>query len=276
MLIRMTDHGYGATPSPPWLGSVGDELPRASGGDAARTIVAGSTRATLSTLAIDPAGYPFGSVVSYALDAHGHPLMVISTMAEHTRNATADSRASLLVTEPADGVDPLAVGRVTLIGDLSPVAETDRAEAIEIVRAVVPGVAVYAGFADFAPWRLRVSAIRWVGGFGAMSWISVDDYRTGTVDCVLPERSGITAHMNEDHADACILICGRAMGRHDVVAATFSHVDRFGCDLVAEVPEGRMGVRVAFDKPVASSDAVRAAVVALVRRARSADESTLP
>jgi heme iron utilization protein len=265
----MSDHGYGSSPPPPWLGSVGDELPRASGGDAARTIVVGTTRATLSTLAIDPAGYPFGSVVSYALDTSGDPLMVISTMAEHTRNAAADGRASLLVAEPApEGTDPLAVGRVTLIGDLSPVPDAQRADAIATVQALVPGVAVYAGFADFAPWRLQVQAIRWVGGFGAMSWIAVDDYRSGTVDPVLPSRFGIVEHMNDDHADAGVLICAQALGRHDVVAAACSHVDRFGCDYVATVPDGRLGVRVAFDQPVMSSDEVRGAMVRLVRQAR--------
>ena len=48
----------------------------------------------------DPAGYPFGSVVSYGLDESGEPLFVISQLAEHTRNLGADPRASLLVTEP--------------------------------------------------------------------------------------------------------------------------------------------------------------------------------
>ena len=48
-------------------------------------------------------------------------------MAEHTQNAMRDPRASLLVTEPVpDGADPLASGRVTLLGRLSVVADEDR------------------------------------------------------------------------------------------------------------------------------------------------------
>src|SRR5215203_6996501 len=77
-----------------------------------RTLVASATRGALSTLAADPAGYPYGSVASYGLDDRGNPLFFVSLMAEHTQNAMGDPRASLLVTEPVpDGADPLASGR---------------------------------------------------------------------------------------------------------------------------------------------------------------------
>ena len=91
------DHG-GPAPSPP-TEVVGAEHPRATPADAARTIVANGHHAMLATITDRPPGYPFGSLVSYALDEAGHPLVVISTMAEHTRNAGRDSRASLLVAE---------------------------------------------------------------------------------------------------------------------------------------------------------------------------------
>ena len=69
---------------------VGRELPRATAADAARTLVDAATTGTLSTVALDPAGYPFGSVVSYGLDDAGDPLFVISQLAEHTRNLLGD------------------------------------------------------------------------------------------------------------------------------------------------------------------------------------------
>ena len=86
---------------------VGADLPRVSAVDAARTIASGGT-ATLATLTADPPGFPFGSLVSYAVDATGNPLFFISELAEHTRNLRADSRASLLATEPQPGTDGLA------------------------------------------------------------------------------------------------------------------------------------------------------------------------
>ena len=104
--------------------------PRVSGADAARTIVAAGGTATLATLAVDPPGFPFGSIVSYAIGDVGDPLFFISELAEHTRNLRADSRASLLATErPHAGIDPLSLGRVTLIGSAHPVPDDELATA---------------------------------------------------------------------------------------------------------------------------------------------------
>jgi putative heme iron utilization protein len=102
------DHQYSGG-APRTSRVVGDDLPRATAADAARTLVDAATTGTLATVALDPAGYPFGSVVSFALDAAGEPLFVISELAEHTRNLGQDARASLLVAEqPVTGGDPLA------------------------------------------------------------------------------------------------------------------------------------------------------------------------
>ncbi|HEY3239041.1 MAG TPA: pyridoxamine 5'-phosphate oxidase family protein, partial [Acidimicrobiia bacterium] len=87
---------------PPGLTGEGDEaaeagetVPEQSHAELARNLVAASNRGVLSTVALDPPGYPFGSVATYALDERGRPVVFVSTMAEHTRNAAADPRASL-------------------------------------------------------------------------------------------------------------------------------------------------------------------------------------
>jgi heme iron utilization protein len=155
-----TDHQYPSGPSR-ISRVVGRQLPRATAGDAARTLVDGTTTGMLSTIAGDPAGYPFGSIVSYAVDERGDPLFVISDLAEHTRNLAADARASLLVTESDDAIaDPLARGRVALVGDAAPVADAEQGHAVAIVAARVPGVAGYAAYGDFRCFRLRVRAVR--------------------------------------------------------------------------------------------------------------------
>jgi putative heme iron utilization protein len=144
---------------------VGADLPRATAADAARTLAASTTAGTLSTLAVEPAGYPFGSVISFTVDPNGDPLFVISRLAVHTANVLADPRASLLVAEAVEeGVDPLARGRVTLLGEVAPVPTDEQDAAVETVAASVPGVAGYASYGDFACYRLRVGAVRWVGG----------------------------------------------------------------------------------------------------------------
>jgi putative heme iron utilization protein len=132
----------------------------------------------------------------------------------------------------------------------------------------VPAVGRYAGYGDFASYRLAVKAVRWVGGFGAMDWVEADAYRAATVDPVLPRRHGIIAHMNADHADAGVLLCRRALGV-EVESASFEHVDRFGCDYLAHTADGLATVRLAFPAPAASGDDVRRALVAMVHEARA-------
>lgn len=254
---------------------VGADLPRATAADAARTMVGESGTGSLSTLAVSPPGYPFGSVVSYATDAAGRPLFIISEIAEHTRNLRRDPRCSLLVTElgRADG-DPLALGRVTLVGDAAPVPPDDQPDAIALVTGRLPSVGGYAGFGDFSCWRIDVTAVRWVGGFGRMDWVDPDAYREGVVDEALARRHDVIEHMNADHADAGALLCQRAIDHEGPTAtvskATFDHVDRLGCEYVATTDRGTAYVRLGFAEPASSVDEVRAAVVALVREARGA------
>jgi len=134
----------------------------------ARTLVAGQSRGALSTIAVEPAGTPFGSVVTYGLDALGQPTFFVSTMAEHTRNLDADPRASLLVVEetPA-GADPLASGRVTLLGTVAEVADPQERAAARAGYLAANPAAFYVDYGDFRCVRLAVADIRYVGGFGS-------------------------------------------------------------------------------------------------------------
>ena len=101
---RPTEHG-GGVPGPAIAGDPGSFPADA---ELARTLVAGARQATLCTLTAD--GYPYGSAVSYAADEAGAPLLLISELAEHTVNARADDRVSMLVTAPAARqADPLGI-----------------------------------------------------------------------------------------------------------------------------------------------------------------------
>jgi hypothetical protein len=143
-----------------------------------RAVAAAARTATLCTVARDPEGFPFGSLVTVATDTEGRPLLLLSQLAEHTQNLAADARASLLLVAPtAAGDSPLASARVTLIGSCRPVPEAEREAARAVFLAAHPDAAMYAGFKDFAFYRLDPEAVRYVGGFGRMSWVSADDYR---------------------------------------------------------------------------------------------------
>ena len=232
-----------------------------------RTLLAAVSTGTLCTLTRDPAGYPYGSLTTFAL-AGSEPVFLISELAEHTRNLHADGRASLLVAESRPG-DPLANGRVTLLGQCAPVPADARLPAREAYLARHPGAAGYADFGDFAFWRLAVSGVRYIGGYGRMSWVDVDAYRDAQPDPVAPDAAAILEHMNADHADALPVYCRAFAGVSNVSGALMTSIDRLGFEMSVQTPEGTRTVRVAFPAPIASKADARSALVALLRDGRS-------
>ena len=253
-------------------GSERPPAPEPTHAERARTLVATSNRGVLSTVALDPAGYPFGSVATYAIDDAGRPIVFVSTMAEHTRNAAADPRASLIVTEPVpDGSDPLAAGRVTLVGDLLEVGGDERPAVRDRYLERNPASAYYIDFGDFSFWRLEVNSVRYVGGYGRMSWVEAEDYGRAEADPLASEAAvGILEHMNADHGDSLVLMARVLGGRGDATEAVMTAVDRYGFDVVVAGPEGRAALRLGFEAPVGTPAAVRPAMIRLVERARQA------
>jgi len=236
-----------------------------------KTLVAAGTRGALATIATQPEGYPYGSVASYGLDPRGNPLLFVSTMAEHTQNALRDPRASLLVTEPVpDGADPLASGRVTLMGAMRAVDPSDRDLARERYLDANPAAAYYIEFGDFDFYRLTVQSIRYVGGYGRMSWVDPDDYAAAEPDPLVGAAAGIIEHMNDDHADAQVLFCRHYARRPDTTSASMSAVDRYGFEMIAVSDAGRAAVRLAFPYECLTATDVREAMVAMVQEARAA------
>ena len=232
----------------------------------ARTLVARIPTGTLSTLALEPEGYPYGSFVTVAFD-EGDPVFLISALAEHTRNLERDPRASLMLAE-GGASDPLANGRVTLLGPCTRV-EGDRASARAAFFAAHPNSSYYADFRDFAFWKLQVTHVRYIGGYGRMSWVSNADWRAAEPDPLAPSAAGILAHMNADHADAMVLYCKAFSKATEVTSASMTGIDRYGFEMSVMTAEGPRPVRVAFGTPVSTPEEVRAALVAMVKDARS-------
>lgn len=139
----------------------------------ARTLLCHAPRASLATLT--EAGTPYVSLVMTADDGAGTPLLLLSDLAEHSKNLTRDTRASLLVASAETACDLLAAPRATFLGKAQRVADDAAAKAIFVGRH--PSAAGYAGFEDFTIYRIAVTRIHLVAGFGRIDWISGDDYR---------------------------------------------------------------------------------------------------
>jgi putative heme iron utilization protein len=105
-------------PAPP-------QLPEPTHAERVRTLMSLVPVATLSTLSRKNPGYPFGSLMPFALDSAGRPTFLTSNMAMHTQNVKVDPRCSFFVAQTAADGDPLGAARATLVGSAEPVPEND-------------------------------------------------------------------------------------------------------------------------------------------------------
>jgi putative heme iron utilization protein len=245
--------------------------PEPSDAERARTLAVSRVNGTLGTIAREPEGTPFTSVAPFGIDDSGRPVLCISEMAEHTQNLRIDPRCSVLVSEVTDeGADPLAAGRVTLLGSASVVPDAEREEARTAHLAGNPHAGYYVDFGDFNLWRVEVHAVRFVGGYGRMSWVTAEQWATARPDPVSGTAGGAIEHLNQDHADALLIIAQQTGGRTNATSASAIGLDRYGLDLLAHGERGTGRVRVPWPAEVTSGPEIRTQSVALVRAARAA------
>ena len=243
------------------------DVPTPSHAELARTLVDGAQSGTLCTLSVDPEGYPYGSLVTFAVH-NGDPIFLVSQLAVHTKNLNASDRASLLVAE-AGPDNPLALGRVTLVGKCRPIAEEDRGAVKKAFLEKNPQAEFYVDFGDFTFFRLQVESVRYIGGFGRMSWVGPSDWYTAEPDPIAPFAAPIISHMNDDHADVMVLYCKELSKATDTTEATMVGVDRYGFEMSALTGDGPRPIRLAFSNTVSSANEIRAEMVALAKQVRS-------
>ena len=171
------------------------------------------------------------------------------------------------------GGDPLALARVTVLGSVVELRDDAREAALHTYRERHPD-AFYAAFDDFRLYRLDVSSVRYVGGFGRMSWVSADDHAAAEPDPLRPHVAGIVGHMNDDHADALVAYCRVFGGRPATERAEMVGVDRYGFTMLAAERAARTSGRRSGSRSGRQVDTVgevRAATIALLREARAAE-----
>ncbi len=145
---------------------------------AAKKLLREGRSGALATL-MAGSGDPYCSLVNVATAPDGAPLLLLSKLALHTKNILADPRASLMLDERKDG-DPLEGARVMLMGTL---AATDDAGARTAYLRRHPEAEMFAGFADFAFYRMAISRAHLVAGFGRIVDLAARDILTDVVGC---------------------------------------------------------------------------------------------
>jgi putative heme iron utilization protein len=245
--------------------TVTPDVPEPTLAERARTLASLGLVGSLSTHSQKYPGFPFGSVMPYAADDLGRPIFFISSMAMHTHNLREDPRASLLITQPDISGDPLGAARLTLLGEAK---EVPAAEVRELYLSRYENAKFWQDYTDFAYYRLQVSALYFIGGFGVMGWISAEDYAGAPPDPLAQAASGIIRHMNNDHAAALRMIA-RQFANEDADEASITAVDRLGFHLRLKSGDRIHGRRVAFVREVRNTEDARAVFIEMVRQAKS-------
>jgi len=218
-------------------------------------------RATLATsLGIAPDAWPYASLVLVACDLDASPLLLLSDLAEHTKNLQRDPRASLLFDGTAGLDDPLTGARATILGELTAAPEPSNLD--RFVRRH-PSAATYAGFKDFRLYRMRVARAHLVAGFGRIHWIDAASTVLFPADAfgwLRAAEPDILQHMNGDHAATIDRYAQRLLGLEDE-GWQLTGVDPEGADL------RRHGTvaRLEFPRPVTDLGDVRQIFAALAQ-----------
>jgi heme iron utilization protein len=265
--VANRDHGdVGDAPSAPPPLQPPTNSARPSAAEQARTIAAAGNAATLATLTSD--GDPWASLVAYGL-LDGAPVLCVSNLAEHGRNLAADQRASLSIVTASSDADPLATGRITIAGVVTPPGADDAAARAAYLQAV-PAGRFYLEFSDFRLWVLQVERVRWVGGYGRMDSATGAQYLAAEPDPVTPAAAGAIAHLNADHAGALAAMARAFGGYPDTETAVCTDIDRYGLDLRVHTPRGIAYTRVGFPEPLHSAGQLRSVTAELARAAATA------
>ena len=215
----------------------------------ARRLMRLADRAALATLLSPPApqgggGPPYASLVLVASDLDGSPVMMLSDLADHSRNIAADPRVSLLLAPGWAAAEPLAEPRLTILGE----ARADPAERLrQRFLDRHPGAAVYSGFTDFRCYRVCCDRAHLVAGFGRIRWLDGTRLTLGPEAARLwPEGGNLVRRLNVEESGRVERLGAEASG----VAAPWrlTGLDVEGCDFRA----GERTARLQFPSAVQS------------------------
>ncbi|MBI3701137.1 MAG: pyridoxamine 5'-phosphate oxidase family protein [Afipia sp.] len=230
--------------------------------DIARSLLRRSRQGALATLT-PGSGDPYCSLVNVASAHDGSPILLISKLAIHTRNILADARVSLMLDERAPG-DPLEGARI-MVGGVAEQAGGDKDVLRRRYLAVHPSAEMFAGFGDFAFFRIVVKGVHLVAGFGRIVDLKPQDVLTnlGGADELIASEPDILAHMNAEHADTMNLYATKLLGAED------GEWRATGCDAAGlDMQDGSRVLRLDFPQRIVSGAALRQTLKALANEAR--------
>lgn len=236
----------------------------------ARQFLRATHSGMLSTISVKYPGYPFGSVAPFILDHSGQPVILISTIAEHTKNIMANQKVSLMAVSGDD--DLQASARLTLVGAATAIDKTDPTLRARYLR-YFPQAESYFSMHDFSFYRIIIEQARYIAGFGKMGWLKSTEIASTllTTEAKLAsQETAIIDHMNTDHIHSLIAYCKHYHGL-DVLHPEMVGIDSEGFDVrVQIIPTGKQEiVRFHFTQPIQDAHSARMTLVAMSKAINS-------
>ena len=225
----------------------------------ARQLLRAHRYGVLCTLSAKFDGHPFGSITPYLADHDGSLLILISTLAEHTKNILHDPRVSL-ITHNQNDPHIQTQERVTVVGTAQIAADQDQAGARYL--RYFPEAQSYFAMHDFSFYRIMPQALRYIGGFGKIHWITADSYLAPPYPLIAQEAD-VIAHMNADHRDTMRRYC-QHLRQIEALEVEMLGIDCDGFDVRAD---GKI-LRFDFAQAVLDAQQARMALVEMAHVAK--------
>lgn len=192
----------------------------------ARRMLRSHRYGALCTLSKKLPGFPFGSVTPYLVDHDGSLIILISALAEHTKNIERDPRVSL-ITHNQTSPEIQMQGRVTFTGNAHRVP--DQQQFVARYLRHFPEAADLL-MLDFAFYRLLPVAIRHIGGVGRIHWINIEDYAAPQADDFSRHEETYLLEINTQQSD---ILRELMMQHHGISDAQAIGIDCDGLDVRA-------------------------------------------
>jgi len=234
----------------------------------ARQFLFSAQKGVLSTHSAKFKGYPFGSVMPFVLNHQGMPAILISSIAEHTKNIMQDSHVSLMIFN--DESDVQANARLTL---LAKAEQTDKNNGLMKARYLryLPQAESYFAAHDFTFYILHITQARYIAGFGKMGWVEAVDLQIPTYPLMI-EEPDILEHMNQDHVANLTAYC---LHCYQVVATSVEMIgiDSLGFDVrvwrtVNQTDQPQI-LRFVFKQTITTAQEARVALVQMANACHS-------
>lgn len=216
----------------------------------------------LGTISVKLEGFPFGSIVPYCIDGDGKPIVLISTIAQHTKNIVQDNRCSLTISLEEEDVQ--AKGRLCIIGNMESLS-SEAGDVRELYYRHFPQARKYGEAHNFSFYHLNPISVRYIGGFGAIYWIEPSEFLYANPFHGKGEQRMVD-HMNADHHASLLRYLSHFKGMEIGTDSDVRMVgiNEYGFDVFVD----KKKVRFEFEHPIKNATEARETLVAMAKAAR--------